>query len=139
MLLFAEQLILFRNGMPSRLKSSETRHMCSSAMMALYLMIGGTAAIGLYLGITFRVPALIAGTASFVIVASWACLLAGMSVSSTTIFSLCGLSGLQGFYLVGAFTCYVVFGRVAKRSSSQASGADQNRGLSPRKRYALSL
>jgi hypothetical protein len=108
-------------------------------MIAFYLMIGGTALIGLYLGISFRVPALIAGTACFVIVASWACLLAGLSVSSATIITLCGLSALQGFYLVGVFTSYVVLGRFAKRYPSKVSGPGQDRGQPPNARYALSL
>jgi len=136
---FAEQPILLRNGMAVLFAMTETRHMGSSAMIAFYVMIGGTALIGLYLGISFRVPALIAATACFVIVASWACLLAGVSVSSTTIFTLCGLPALQGFYLLGVFASYVVLGRLPKRSPLKASGLGQDRGQRPNVRYALSL
>ncbi len=112
--------------------------MGSAAMIALYVTTGAAALFGLIIGLSYRVPAVVAASVAIVVALPLASMASGFSAGATAIFTLCALCALQGSYLVGACTSYVMFG-VAKRRASPASVMDDRRSQPKRTRYALSL
>jgi hypothetical protein len=80
--------------------------MGSPTIVALSLIVSSGALLGLVLGRFYRVPALAAASVFLLLVASLGCVLAGISVVYTAILTVCGLTALQGAYLIGAAMSY---------------------------------
>ena len=123
-LLFAEQAAIPLRGTAVPVAGSRDTLMGSSVIAALFLMISTGTLLGLVLGRSYRLPALIAASAIFALAASVGCVLAGISLVSVIILTVCGLAALQGSYLVGAAMSYA-----ARRYAAGAQSAALRRRL----------
>lgn len=95
-----------------------------SDMQALLLEFGAVGLAGLFLGLTFKLPAL-AATSPIVAVALFVfCIMTGLPVAPAVMFTVCGLSVLQVCYLVGV-------GVNALQGRAYACPAIRSRALQP--------